>query len=74
MNFDSSAIEKLLTLSDSELWTTLRTLASMNNVSLPSTTPSVQEMQKLRALFKNGGGLSAEKAKEIINNYKRETH
>lgn len=71
MNFDSGAIEKLLTLSDTELWTTLKSIASMNGVTLPSAPPSAAEMQKLRGIFKGGEGLSLEKAQEIVNEYKK---
>ena len=71
MNFESGAIDKLLTLSDTELWTTLKGIASMNGVTLPATPPSPAEMQKLRGIFKGGKGLSLEKAQEIVNEYKK---
>jgi hypothetical protein len=71
MNFDSRATEKLLSLSDAELWATLKSIASMNGISLPSTAPSPAEMQKLRGIFKGGEGLSLEKAREIVEEYKK---
>lgn len=71
MNFDSHAMEKLLALSDEELWATLKSIASMNGISLPSGAPSSAEMQKLRGIFKGGEGLSLEKAREIVEEYKK---
>ncbi len=71
MKFDSYAIEKLLALSDDELWATLKSIASMNGISLPSSAPSNAEMQKLRNIFRGGDGMSLEKAREIVEGYKK---
>lgn len=73
MNFDSTATERLLTLSDADLWSTLKSIASMNGISLPAATPSHDEMQRLRGVFRGGNGLSLEKAREIVEKYKKDS-
>ena len=70
MNFDPAKMQQLLTLSDSELWTVLRSIASAKGISLPTATPSAEEMQRLRAVFRNGQNISPEQAARIVDAYK----
>ena len=71
MNFDPAKMQQLLTLSDSELWAVLRSIASAKGISLPTETPNAQEMQRLRALFQSGQSMSPEHAGRIVDAYKK---
>ncbi|MBO5756004.1 MAG: hypothetical protein J6R89_08120 [Clostridia bacterium] len=70
MHLDPAKMERLLALSDTELWATLRGIAAANGLSLPASTPSHDEMKKLRALFGGNAELSLEQARSIIDGYK----
>ena len=70
MNFDPATLEKLLALSDAELWDAIKNVAAMNGITLPSSAPSASDMRTLRGLLKGGKGMSLEAAREIIGQYK----
>ena len=70
MNFNMSAMQALLSLPDAGLWEAVREIARAGGITLPATTPSPQEMQKLRSILANGEGMNPEQAKKIINEYK----
>ena len=70
MHFDPTKMERLLSLSDAELWSALRGMAAANGLSLPVSTPSPQEMKNLRTVFSGSTDLSMEQARSIIDAYK----
>ncbi len=71
MQFDPAALGALLALPDVQLWETVKTIARANGITLPAATPPPAEMQKLRSIFSSGEGLTPEKAKRIIDDYKK---
>ena len=54
MEIRPEILAKLLSESDERLWETIRKIAVMNNIALPLTPPSHEEMEKLRGCLKNG--------------------
>ena len=73
MQIDPATLGALLALPDAQLWETVKEIARAGGITLPAATPSPSEMQKLRSIFADGEGLSPEKAKKIIEDYKKGT-
>ena len=71
MNFDASALQRLLSESDEKLWQTICKIATLNGISLAAATPPKEEMAKLRTLLSGAGGISYEDALKTLENYKR---
>ena len=71
MNFDASALERLLAQSDERLWQTISRIASMNGISLPSAAPPSSEMAKLRTLLASAESTSYEDALKTLERYKK---
>ncbi len=71
MNFDASALERLLAQSDDRLWQTITKIATMNGISLPSAAPPSNEMAKLRTLLSGAEGTSYEDALKTLESYKK---
>ena len=65
MEIRPEALERLLFEDDTRFWETIRRIAAMNNVTLPTTPPSHADMEKLRALLRSGA-LGYEDAVRIL--------
>ena len=66
MQFDESAMKKLLGESDEALWQTIRTLAGQNGIRLPAGRPSAGDMARLRAILATRGPKDVKDAEEIL--------
>ena len=69
MEIRPEVLERLLKEDDARLWETIRRVAIMNNITLPSVPPGKEDMEKLRALMKSGS-LKYEDAVSLIARYK----
>ena len=66
MQFDANMMKKLLAESDSDLWETVRRVATENGISLPSGRPSAGDMARLRAILASRGAGDVGDAMEIL--------
>ena len=70
MEIRPETLEKLLAESDERLWETIRKVGVMNNITLPLTPPSGEEMAKLRLILRSGG-LNYEQALGVLDSYRK---
>lgn len=54
MEIRPEVLERLLSEDDTRFWETIRRVAAMNNITLPTTPPSHTDMEKLRTLLRSG--------------------
>lgn len=66
MQFDESAMKKLLAESDDALWQTVRRVAEQNGIHLPSGRPSPGDMARLRAILATRGPGDVADAIEVL--------
>ena len=71
MNFDASALERLLSQSDERLWQMITKIAAINGISLSASPPPKEEMAKLRSLLSSAESADYEKALKTVELYKR---
>ena len=72
MQFDESAMKKLLGEGDAALWQTIRAIAAENGIRLPSGQPSPGDMARLRAILATRGPGDVGEAEEILRRVKGE--
>ena len=72
MQFDESAMKKLLGESDEALWQTIRAIAEQNGIRLPAGRPSPGDMARLRAILATRGPGDVKDAAEILRRAKGE--
>ena len=65
MEIRPEVLERLLSEDDGRLWETIRRVAVMNNITLPTVPPPHSDMEKLRALLRSGA-LGYEDAMRIL--------
>ena len=70
MKIDRAKLAELCALSDEELWQTVRGIAAQHGLSLPESTPSGDDMARMRAAV-SGTKLNLSEAAKIINEYRR---
>lgn len=71
MNFDTNALERLLSQPDEKLWQMICKIAALNGISLSVTPPPKEEMVKLRSLLAGAEGADYEKAMKTLEQFKR---
>ena len=71
MDFDTSALNRLLTLPDDKLWQTICKIASLNGVSISESAPPKEEMARLRGILSSAEGVDYKQALATIEQYKR---
>ena len=71
MKIDKEKLTALTALPDNELWCEVRKIAKSYGFTLPESTPSECEMQKLRSAVSGELKLSMTDAVKMINDYKR---
>ncbi len=70
MQFQPEILAVLLAQSDEELWRTIKGIAVSGGVRLPRSTPSPEQMKKLRAALGDGTNVNLAEAMRIIERYK----
>ncbi len=72
MQFDYNMLQKLVSLSDEQLWQTIRAIASQNGVSLPLGAPPSSELSRLREAMSSTKSPDIAQAMDIVNQYKKQ--
>jgi hypothetical protein len=70
MKIDRAKLEELCALGDEELWRTVRGLAAQHGFNLPESTPSKDEMARMRAAV-SGTKINLAEAAKLLNEYRR---
>ncbi len=71
MKLNQEEMKRLSTLSDAELESEIRRMAAGKGLSLPSASPSHEDLEKLRALLSSEGGFGLMDAMRYYNAYKK---
>ena len=71
MDFDTNALNRLLSLPDDKLWQMICKIASHSGVSISSAMPPREEMTKLRSLLSGAENVDYNQALSIIEQHKR---
>lgn len=70
MKIDKEKLNSLVELSDDELWRNVVELGRSHGLSLPNKTPSHDELDKLRAIVKDGSRLNMTTAVKLLSKYR----
>ena len=70
MQFDPTIMQQLLAQSDGQLWETIRRIAAMNNIHLPSAPPSPEDLNRLRGAMRGSSQADFQKAMHILQEYR----
>lgn len=71
MKIDKERIKAMCALPDGELWAQIVSMGAEHGFSLPSTTPSHADMQKLREAVNGGSKMNLGAALKIIDSYRK---
>ncbi|MBP3606531.1 MAG: hypothetical protein J6J66_08055 [Clostridia bacterium] len=71
MKLDPQKLKQLSALSDTELESEIRRMAAEKGLKLPATSPSHEDLEKLRALLSSEGGFGMMGAMRLYNEYRR---
>lgn len=70
MRFNKSQLEQLAALPDDKLWEEVVKIAAGFGYSLPHTTPSHQELEKMRSIVRSDK-INPSEALRMVNQYKK---
>ena len=70
MKIDKEKLNSLVELSDDELWRNVVELGRSHGLSLPNKTPPHDELDKLRAIVKDGSRLNMTTAVKLLSKYR----
>ncbi len=70
MRFDKRQLEALAALPDDELWREVVKIASSYGYSLPTTTPSHENLEKMRSVVREQK-INPSEAIRLLNQYKK---
>ena len=70
MKFDKDKLNELVSLPDDELWKTVVQIGKSHGFSMPTKTPPHSELEKLRALARDGSKMNVGLAMKILSKYK----
>ncbi len=71
MKIDKTKLDAMLSLSNDELWTEIRSVAKSKGINMPERTPSESELAKVRSALAEADKLSLPSAMRLINELKR---
>ena len=71
MKIDPSILKQLLSQKDDVLWQTVRTIAASGGMNLAESTPSSEEMRRLRTTLSGLGSLDSKEAERIISEWRK---
>ncbi len=71
MKLNQEELKRLSTLSDKELEREIRRMAAAKGLSLPQASPDHEDLEKLRALLSNEGGVGLMDAMRYYNAYRK---
>ena len=73
MKLDKSKLDALASLPDDKLWEAIGSIATSHGINLPKSSPSREEIDKLRRALTDLDRMSMIDAMKIVNKYKRGT-
>lgn len=71
MQFDPNMMKAFLSLDDSTLWQTVRTIAKSNGIDLPEGKPPAAELARLRQTLSGKGSADVNEALRIVKEAQR---
>ena len=71
MKIDKSKLDALASLPDDKLWEAIASIAGNHGVKIPNSSPSKEELDKLRRALTELDRMSMIDAMKIVNKYKR---
>ena len=70
MRFDKDKLNELVSLPDEELWKRVVEIGRSHGMTLPSKTPSHDELEKLRSIARDGSKMNIGLAMKLMNKYR----
>ncbi len=70
MKLDRDKLTKMVSLPDDELWKKVVEIGKTHGFIMPEKTPPHEELEKLRAMARDGMKLNAISALKMINKYR----
>ena len=72
LKIDKEKLEKMLSMTDDELWREIRVICERVRIAVPTQTPPHEKLEELRAVAR-GGKISFSEAMRMLADYKRKT-
>lgn len=72
LKIDKEKLERMLSLTDDELWSEIRSICERVRISVPTETPPHEKLEQLRGIAR-GGRISFSEAMRMLADYKRKT-
>ena len=70
MRLDKDKLNELVALPDDELWRTVVEIGKSRAFTLPDKTPAHEELEKLRAIAKDGSMMNVAAAMKLLGKYR----
>lgn len=71
MEINKNTLSRMLSMDNTELWRTIRLIASTSGINLKDTQASAEDMAKIRTALSSVSGDDIKRALEILENYKK---
>jgi hypothetical protein len=71
MRIDRDKLQKLLAMSDEELWRTVCAIGNDHGLDLPKAPPPKEDMARLRGAIDGNAGINVGEAIRVVKSYKR---
>ena len=72
LKLDKEKLERMLSMTDDELWSEIRVICERVRISVPKETPPHDKLEQLREIAR-GGKISFSDAMRMLADYKRKT-
>ena len=72
LKLDKEKLERMMSMTDDELWSEIRVICERVRISVPKETPPHEKLEQLRAIAR-GGKISFSEAMRMLADYKRKT-
>lgn len=72
LKIDKEKLERMLSLTDDELWSEIKVICERVRISVPQETPPHEKLEQLRGIAR-GGRISFSEAMRMLADYKRKT-
>ena len=70
MKFDKDKLNELVALPDDELWKRIVEIGKTHGLTLPPKAPQHSELEKLRAIARDGSKINMALAMKMLNKYR----
>ena len=72
LKIDKEKLERMLSMTDDELWSEIRAICERVKINVPTQTPPHEKLEQLRGIAR-GGKISFSEAMRMLADYKRKT-